>query len=81
MKLIQNGETSRPLNRKRLTEIWFSYQLRKYEKIFDENLICFDSKNTEFFLEECLSKIHKSLFDDWIIIHEKQCRDEVQNSM
>ncbi|CAF1102745.1 unnamed protein product [Brachionus calyciflorus] len=76
----KNGETSRTLNRKRLSEIWFSYQLRKYQNIFDENLKCFDSKNTEFFLEGCLSKIHKSLFDDWIIIHEKQCRDEVCKS-
>ncbi len=71
----------RPLNRKRLSEVWYSYKIKQYlysnEYVLPIRDFKYDSKSTELFLGPRLPTWFHSFTLKWAKTHRKNC--SIQN--
>ncbi len=74
-----NHDTNvKPLQRKRLSEAWFSFRIKlfKFNMSPEENFEEIDSKDTESYLEKNLIQWCEYFSQKWIVIHDKTCKIE-----
>ena len=66
----------KPLSRKRLSEMWFTFKLRQINNIYGINVDFIDAKSTEIILDEFNPIMVQKFTEKWTSTHLNICNTE-----